>query len=443
MRNTFRAHSEFIGNVAVMMSGKSIAAVIALFTMPVVARLFVPSDFGVAAVFASITGIASSIASLRYAAAIVLPESPDDASLIMSFCYRLSLTFCILLALSLGIYEMTNISWTVLEILGQWKWALPFSIFFMSVILTQESWLTRNKTFKTLSASLVGFNVGTSGSRIISGVIAGSSVSGLIGGFFFGVLCRFLVQFRAIHEQLAFAFRQLGWFTAKDIAKRYSDFPKFNAPAGLIFSLGQNLPVLFFGSMFSPAVAGLYAMADRLCQVPVAIVAQSVRRVFLQKAADIENQGRTLRKALLLSIGALAVIGFIPFAILWTYGQPLAAWILGDDWLAAGQFLEIIAPWLFMVWISAPCNAIFIVLRKQRFWLALTVAITVFRLSSFAIAYSVSAGPEWTLQAFVIASIIGNLFTISTTTFLVLKHSSERRPPADNNHPDAPADKSA
>jgi O-antigen/teichoic acid export membrane protein len=48
MRSILRANSEFIGNVAVMMSGKTIAAVIALFTMPIVARLFVPSDFGVA-----------------------------------------------------------------------------------------------------------------------------------------------------------------------------------------------------------------------------------------------------------------------------------------------------------------------------------------------------------------------------------------------------------
>jgi O-antigen/teichoic acid export membrane protein len=268
----------------------------------------------------------------------------------------------------------------------------------------------------------VGFNFGISGSRIIAGALTGSSVSGLIGGTFFGIFCRFALQFRSARDALASSFRRMDWQTAKNIAKKYSDFPIFNAPAGLVFSLGQNLPVLVFGSMFSPAVAGLYAMADRLCQVPVTIVATSVRRVFLQKAAEIENQGRTLRKAFLLSIGALSALGFIPFSILWAYGQPIAAWILGDDWLEAGRFLEIISPWLFLVWVSAPCNAIFVVLRKQKFWLALTIAITIFRLSSFAIAYAVSAGPEWTLQAFVIASIFGNIFTLTTTLILAVRH---------------------
>lgn len=433
MRRTFKAHSEFISNVAVMMSGKTIAAVIALFTMPLVARLFVPSDFGVAAVFASITGIASSVASLRYAGAIVLPEDQDDAALIMSFSYRVSLLVSLLLVLTVGLYEISNFSWNTLELLGPWKWALPVSIFLMSAVLIQESWLTRSKSFKTLSASLVGFNVGTSGSRIIAGIVSGSSISGLIGGYFFGVFCRFAFQFRAVREALASSLKPMEWPTAKEIAKRYSDFPIFNAPAGLVFSMGQNLPVLVFGSMFSPAVAGLYAMADRLCQVPVSIVATSVRRVFLQKAAEIENQGRTLRKAFLLSIGALFALGAAPFAILWAFGQPLAAWVLGDDWLAAGRFLEIIAPWLFMVWVSAPCNAIFVVLRKQKFWLSLTIAITIFRLSSFAIAYSVSATPEWTLQAFAIASILGNIFTISTTLILVLQHRGGLPPPSDSH----------
>lgn len=410
-----------------MMSGKSIAAVIALFTMPIVARLFVPADFGTAAVFASISGIASSVASLRYGAAIVLPSDDAEATLIMSFSYRVMLVVCLLLALALGLYEAQSTSWTVIEALGGWRWMLPIAVFLMSAILIQESWLTRNKSFKTLSGSLVAFNIGTSGSRIAAGAAAGSSISGLIGGYFFGLFCRFIVQYGAVRDGIRASFRRLDWPTKKLIATKYSDFPLFNAPAGLVFALGQNLPVLAFGAMFSPAVAGLYAMADRLCQVPVTIVATSVRRVFLQKAAEIDNRGRGLRKAFLLSVGALSLLGAMPFALLWMYGQPLAVLILGENWLVAGQFLEIIAPWLFMVWISAPCNAIFIVLRKQKFWLTLTTVITTFRLGSFALSYSLSAGQEWTLQAFVVASMIGNAFTLGTTLALVQRQSAAAR----------------
>ena len=172
-------------------------------------------------------------------------------------------------------------------------------------------------------------------------------------------------------------------------------------------------------------------MADRLSQVPVTIVATSVRRVFLQKASEIDNRGGSLRKAFLLSTGALALVGTVPFACLWLFGQPLATWILGDRWLVAGQYLEILAPWLFLVWSAAPCNAIFVVLRKQKFWLSLTTTITILRLGVFAYAHVISAGPEWTLQAFVLASIIGTLVTITTTLVLVLRHTPQNSPAVD------------
>jgi len=113
----------------------------------------------------------------------------------------------------------------------------------------------------------------------------------------------------------------------------------------------------------------------------------------------------------------------VPFTCVWLFGQLLATWILGDQWSVAGRYLEIMAPWLFLVWSTAPCNAIFVVLRKQKFWLALSTIITALRLGIFGLAYAISAGPEWTLQAFVLVSIVGNLLTLFATLALVSRQS--------------------
>ena len=332
---------------------------------------------------------------------------------------------------SIGAYEVAGFEWAALDLLGGWKWLLPFAVLLMSALHIQDSWLTRHKAFKTISSSLVARNVSTGASRIAFGALFGSSVYGLIAGYFLGLICRFAVQASAVRDGLRATFSDIGWPATKEIARRYSDFPKFNAPAGLVFSMGQNLPVLMFGVMFSPVMAGLYAMADRLSQVPVTIVATSVRRVFMQKASEIDNRGGSLRKAFLLSTGALALVGTVPFACLWLFGQPLATWILGDRWLVAGQYLEILAPWLFLVWSAAPCNAIFVVLRKQKFWLSLTATITMLRLGVFGYAHLISAGPERTLKAFVLASVIGILITITTTLVLVLRHTPQNSPTVD------------
>lgn len=419
MRKLVATHSEFLGNVAKIMSGRTIAAVIALFTMPIISRLFTPVDFGIAAVFVSICSTMSPLASLRYEATFVLPEDRREATLLMSCAYRVTIVVTVLLSAVILAYETLGLRFETLHMLGQWRLALPVGVFLMTVIHLQESWLTREKRFGLVSSSLVTGNVITSLSRIGFGALLGSSVYGLIVGYVAGLMSRIGIM----HESARAGWRALfgDWNEGEvwDTLRRYSDFPRLNAPAAVVFAAGQNLPVIVFGAVFSPAVAGFYAMANRLAQVPVAIVANSLRRVFLQKAATIVQEGRSLRRAFLLSSGTLALVGALPFLIVALVGQEICTWLLGEEWTDAGGFLEIMAPWLFMAWVEAPCNPVFIVLRHQKFWLAMQTSLTLMRLAAFGAAYWMSSTPPETLRAFVIASILGSLVTIVTAWLLI------------------------
>ncbi|MGI9234000.1 MAG: oligosaccharide flippase family protein [Woeseiaceae bacterium] len=427
MRSFLARHSEFVSNVAIIMSGRTLAAMIALFTMPIVARLFVPSDFGVAAIFVSIASILSTLASLRYEAAVVLPKENAEAVTLVALAYRIAFSIAASFMILIGIYELSGLNWPTLELLGYWMWLVPLCVLLLAGLHIQESWLTRTKHFKLISGSLVAGNSITAGSRIGFGAFFGSSILGLITGYLIGLISRLAIQHKASREGLKAALQRMGWPAMKDTAQRYSDFPKLNAPAGLVFSTGQNLPVLLFGTMFSPSVAGLYAMANRLAQVPVAIVANSMRRVFLQKAATIIHDGRSLNRAFLLATGGLALLGILPILCLWFFGQELSTWLLGSRWTDAGRYLEIMAPWLFMLWIESPCNPVFVVLRKQKFWLSLQTVLTLLRLAAFGLAILMGSSPEWTLQAFVIASVAGNILTILTALALISRQPIESR----------------
>ena len=417
-------HSEFIGHVATLMSGKSIAAAIALLTTPIVARFFVPSDFGVAAVFMSIIGITSNVSSLRYESALILPIEERDALTLMALAYWILFALCIAMLVFISVYKVSGMSMSALQLLGIWAWALPLGVLLKSSVQIQESWLTRKKSFKIASASLVSGNVVTSGSRIGFGAISGTSVHGLITGYLLGTTVRMFVQRSASREGFRATFGSVSWPSMRRVARAYSDFPKLNAPAGFVFSLGNNLPALLFGIMFSPAVAGLFAMANRLAKVPTTVVSTSMRRVFLQKAAAVHNRGDSLQKAFLLTTGGLALLGVGPLICLWAFGQPMLGWLLGARWLEAGRYLEIMAPWMFMIWVTAPSNPIFVVLRQQKFWLSLQTTLTVLRLAAFGLAYFLAAGPEWTLHAFVYVTVLGNLVTISIALMLISRNSA-------------------
>jgi len=326
---------------------------------------------------------------------------------------------CVAMLILVSVYELSGATWPALELLGDWKWFLPLGVLLMSSVEIQNSWLARIKAFNTTSASLITGNTVTTGTRIGLGALYGSSIYGLIVGYLVGLAFRIAVQQTKSNQGLRAAFRYIGWPRMREIARRYSDFPRLNAPASLLFSLGSYMPVLLFGVMFSPVVAGFYAMADRLSRVPISIVAESMRQVFFQRAARIHQSGRSLKSAFLLSTGGLALFGAVPCAVLWVYGQQLLTWVLGARWFEAGRYLEIIAPWLFILWVAAPCHPVIIVLRRQRFLLSLEAVLTLLRLGSFGLAYAVGAEPKWALQAFVSVTVLGNLVMILAVLALV------------------------
>ena len=415
-------HREFITNVATLVSGKAIAGLIAIFTMPIVSRLFMPNDFGVSALFVSVIGMAASVGTLSYGWAIVLPAEEREARLLRALAYRILFIVGGLMLCLITIYAGLELSWSAFDLLAGWKWLLPIGLVLMVTISIQESWLTRNKSFKLMSGALVAGNATTSLSRILMGGIWGSSAFGLIIGHMLGMIVR--IGSQRSFGSLAFEAdkHSLPREPLSVIARRYSDFPLYNAPANAVFAIGSHLPVVLFGVMFSPAVAGFFAMAGQLLRAPIEMVAQSVRRVFLQKAATISNQGRSLSKAYLLSTGALFLAGIPALLVLWEYGQPLATWFLGDRWSEAGRYIEIISPWLFTTWVMSPCKSVYVVLRKQRVFLVMQLIHTALRLGAFGAAHLVGAGPEWTLQTFVIVTVLGNIATIFMALFLIARH---------------------
>lgn len=417
-----KRHKEFMRNVATMMTGKSVAAGIALITMPIISRLFTPSDFGVAAVFLSLGIFISNVGVLRYEMALVLPKLETEALLLIAFTYRLLFGVCLVLWILIFCYELTDTRVELLESMGVWLWLLPLGVLLLAMVHIQEHWLSRTKSFRVVAASMVVGTSVTGGMRIGFGLTSGSSVIGLIGGHMLGQICRLAVQKTASREGLKAAFQRLSWSQLREVAIRYSDFPKLNAPAALLTGASQQLPVILFGLLFSPAVVGFYSMAVRLSQAPIVLVSRSVSRVYLQKAAEIVNRGKSLRFAFLMATGSLALFGAIPVMMLWSFGEPLVAWLLGDSWSDAGRYLEILSPWLFIIWVTAPANPVFVVLRRQRLWLTLQIATTAVRLGTFVVAWSIAATPEWTLGAFVVATVFGNLMIIIAALIVVHRH---------------------
>lgn len=412
----------FLKNIGTLLTGKAGAALATLLLTPVVARIFDPSVYGVAALFFSIATIVSPLATLCYEFASVLPKSDREAR-------QLTLISCIIaIVVPTILLAMVGAKWLLfpegqyVSSLGAFEWLLPLMILLIALASVAENWHVRTKGYVAIAKSDVYRSLSIPGSRIAVGLAFGGSAGALIAGLFIGTFTKLYVLWLAAKSSFPASEKLLSKNEATMLVKQYRDFPYFNTPTRTIRKFSNDMPVIMLGLIYSPLIVGLYAMAHRLIMMPVSSVAYSVRKVFLEKMATTINQGEDATGIFIKMVLVMAALGVVPFTILGFWGQEIISILLGDRWLEAGAYVEILIPWVYSLWISAPCTAAFIVLRKQKYFMVLQFAQTFFRAAVFAAAYFASLAIESTLIGFTVVSVLTNVILVVMVYWLTSKY---------------------
>lgn len=403
--------STFVSNILTVSRGKLFALAIPIITTPIISRLFSPSDFGAFSFFLSIITIIATASSLRFPVASVLPKAESVADRLTLLSILSGFGFSILILIIIGVCFIISPDWTT-EKLGFWVWAIPLWIFLYSIDEALSMWLVRHGRFHPMALSDSVEPLATTGSRIIIGYISGSSLSGLVIGFALGRLIRLGVICQSSWEWLGKSWKMANSKQLRETALEYKNYPLYNTPTSLVFAFSNNLPFILLGVMYAPEVLGFYAMANRLLRMPIQTVSETIRKVFLRKAAGIRNENGDLAPYLLKLGGTLAVAGALPFLFLYIYAEDLLRYFLGANWGSSGQVASILSPWLYLVWVSTPCSVVVEVCNKQAQWMRQQILILIARLVVFYSAVAFEKDYTWTLEWFVIVSSVGVILNL-------------------------------
>jgi O-antigen/teichoic acid export membrane protein len=400
----------FIGSVAILFGGEGLAQAARLLLTPVVARLFLPEHFGVAALFFSVAVIISSFACLKYDQAIILPEDDSKALRIGLLGVIILLPICFLvLGLAMILLHCTDLSWAANA--ETWFYALPLAILMLGAGSLLSGWNLRKKRFQGIAQSKIANSLGTSGSRIGFGILFGSSVGGLIAGIFCGLICRIGILFVHFRKSRLKAFPRTTWIKLVELAKEYKDFPLYSAPGDLIRNFSLYLPVIMLALLYSNSVVGFYALSNRLVRMPLDLITHSVRNAYLQKSSELRNRGAILRTSLTKLTISMAGLGSLPFLAVLLFGKTIVVLVLGAEWSTTGKYLQILAPAYYVTFVVAPSSALFVVFRRQGLWFRIQVGLTICTLSVFALSYLLSKSAAQTL---ILYSLVRTLFGLGT-----------------------------
>jgi len=394
--------------IMTLMSGTLIAQVVMLISIPILTRLYTPTEFGLYSTFLAIVTIIGSVSSLKYDQAIMLPKSNRDAEalLFLSTILTVAITLLSILGIFLfydSILAYFNGSTFVVAL-------VPIGIFLIGMVQIFNAYSSRNQFYKTLSGVRVLNSFSIVSIQGFSRYIM--SLDGLIVGRLFADFISLFVLIRFHLKRQTFYLSRLSKRRIKINAKRHDDFPKYQSFTVFFSALSQNIPILFLGSFFSPEIAGFYALTIRVLYAPIGLIGKSTKEVYYQKASRMFAEGENFFNLYVKTTFGLFKLFIIPFFIIIFFGEDIFTLVFGEKWQMSGVYSQILIFWFILLFTNSSSVATFSILSVQKTQMILEIILAFNRFLAIYIGFYFFNSAIVSIQLFTLISVLNDIFIL-------------------------------
>lgn len=376
---------------------------------PLLTRMYSPADFGIFAAFSASMGLISVISSLRYELAIPLMRNDRSARSMLVSALGLNALTAAAAMVAVMVWREDFARLLNAPGLSGYLLLIPLGILGAGSYRALNLWTLRKQQFAVIAQTKLLQSVANVVVQILGG-FGGLGAIGLIVGHVTGFTAGSLrlardVAFRK-HLIRSPAHRK----RAAGLLAGHKRFPKFDVPASLVDFLGVQLPNLALVAMFSPAIAGIYFLAERVLTAPMSIVSQALGQTVLAGARDTIRQGRIVRQTFLVVVGLVAMVS-LPVAVIVVAGEWLFATIFDETWRQAGIYAAWLVPGFAVQFIYSSISTTLTATRGQGINLFIHLSLLVLKVAALWVGYQ-TGDPLKTIIALGAANVVGGLFAI-------------------------------
>ena len=297
----------------------------------ILARLLLPSDFGLLVAAQVFTGVAGFIAGGGMGQALI--QSKEVTSKDFQVVFTLQLAICSLIYCFFFFAAPWIAAWFDNPIYINLLRISALNFLIRPFIYISSSKLSRDMRFKSITIiGLISFII-TSSFTITFALhhfgVWSMVYSGLIGSVF-SAIC--LIFYSRCYPRIAYD---------KSIAKKLGTYGIKFSINDIIEYLRSQTPNFLMGKFLGPSAVGLFNKADSLSAYPVSIIASSAyQAIFRALSATQENIDQS--KYIYLRTVTLATVYTFPFYIsLFWLAEPFIVTVYGERWHAAAAPLQI------------------------------------------------------------------------------------------------------
>jgi O-antigen/teichoic acid export membrane protein len=352
--------SRFVQDAAKLSSGVFVAQVIAFATSPFLTRLFTPEAFGTYSIIFAIATVASVFCTLRLETLLPIVDRPGTAIGLLSFIIIISggaATAALIAIAAFGpqIAQFYGIEKSQAPLL----FAIPVLIIITSSYLSLRYWLIRKRRFSAIGRSQVLRALLNAGVSLVMGVMnfpAQFPTLGLIAGqaagdaMFGGQLAAALRK-----RELLLLLRPRMSRIFAELRRRQAQITTLFATQAVAVLYGR-LPLIVIGVAFGPIHVGWYALAERICQAPSALVASAIGDVYRQRASEAFRAGKPFDALMRRVLGLTTALSIVPFAFAIALATSYTGLLFGEKWHDAGSTVAIMLIGTFFAFNQSPVD---------------------------------------------------------------------------------------
>jgi O-antigen/teichoic acid export membrane protein len=379
--------SPFWRSVGLVLTGTAIAQAIPLIGSLVIARQYIPAEFGVFAAWLGAASVLAVILTGRFETSLAIESDgePRRLAVFSTFVTVLLASFvCVVLIvvffLFSAIYSVPLVDSLPIVIVI----ALVPTSLVMAFFETWQSWAAAEGEYKKLSVMRITQALSIVTLQILAGTISPSATS-LAISHGLGILISLVIAYKVM---------PVGVFPDEPVAVvrnfwvKHNKFPRLSLPADVINTAAGQLPILIVASKFGAEIAGLLAMTMKVLGAPIGLLGRAVLDVFKRHAATSFRERGECRSEYVKTFTVLMISSLVFCVVMAFLSESLFAFAFGENWRLSGTIAIWLLPLFALRFVASPLSYMVYIAGKQHLDLVWQIVLLCVVVASLSLPYT-------------------------------------------------------
>jgi teichuronic acid exporter len=339
-------------------SGSTAAQVLGVAAMPVLTRIYSPSDFAALTLFSQLVMGLAIVMTLRLEYLVMLPATSDEAWSVLRMTGLLGLGHVLVLTPVLYLAPL-HWEWVAHQgTISTWLWLLPATAGVVSLAVAFQQIVQRGGDFKSSGLSEFLGRLAYVGCGLF-GALALPSIVGLMASTIGNGLVKLAWLMRTAGR------RNLAWLegTRAPISSAIRRLALSTSVSNLISIFSGLAPMVYIGSTYGEAALGQYGLVVSTLYLPSTLLGQSIGQVYYQRASHIHATHQPFSSLLLATTKSLVIIGVPVYTLIALLAPAAYPLIFGANWSDAGSIARFLAFAALASFISTPLDKTSLIVR--------------------------------------------------------------------------------